>query len=114
MAFALTGDFNRDGRPDLAETAVGQLASGERVTVLLITTPGRAERPTVFTQPGNGFSVVYLESGDIAWSPCMECGQVSSIHWSSKQHKYVELEPEDFGAEPSNNSFKPKPLRGSA
>ena len=112
MQFRLTGDFNGDGIPEIAQTAVGRLKSGQSVTALFLFTQGASRRPQVFLRDGIGFSVVYPEDSGLAWSSCMECGHAVSIRWNKKQRRFIELPPESYGAEPSNNSFKPRPLRG--
>jgi hypothetical protein len=114
LQFRLSGDFNGDGKQELVEAVVAQLADGTSVNALIISSLLDPRTNQVFIQRGNGFSVVYREGRGLAWSPCMECGHATSIRWDPKRSTFVELEPEEYGAVPSNNSFKPKPLRGSA
>jgi hypothetical protein len=98
LGFRLTGDFNGDGRKDLAETVVAELPNGTRVAALIISEAANPRKNQMFVLEGNGFSVVRQEGKAISWSPCMECGHASEISWDPKRSVYVEEIPEIYGA----------------
>jgi hypothetical protein len=113
--FQVIGDFNGNGDREIAQTGVAQLPDGSLVRVLIISSERRPRNNQVFVLPGNGFSAIYLDPyGTLSWNECMECGHAVEIRWDSTNKMYVGEVPESYGAEPSNNSFKPTPLRGAA
>jgi hypothetical protein len=113
--FRIIGDFNGDGECEIAQTGVAQLVNGNLVRILIISNQRNPQTNQVFFLPDNGFSAIFLgPNGDLTWNNCMECGHALEILWDSTRKTYVAEVPESYGAEPSNNSFKPNPLRGSA
>ncbi len=101
MRFRVSGDFNGDGRQEIAETAVAQLEDGALVSALIISSRQDPREHQVFYFRGNGFSVLYLDGNHLEWNDCMECGHAISIRWDSKRRTYLEVAPAEYGAETS-------------
>ncbi len=112
--FHIIDDFNHDGKSEIAEVGVAVAKDGTRIRVLIISEEHNPKKNQIFSTPDNGFSLVYLDEGRLYWNTCMECGHAEELHWNRKLNRYELLAGEQYGLEPSNNSFKPKPLRGSA
>ena len=91
--FSIAGDFNKDGRTDVALVGVHETIDGERGMFFLILTQnysGSWEK--AFLAQGvrsSGFSALTWRKGCIEVWGCMECDGVSFLRWSPKLKEYI-------------------------
>ena len=87
FGFCLAGDFNKDGRPDLAAVGVYEAHNKERGRFLLLLTqsgPGSWKKVYLSDPPGSpGFSLLWVtETGTLGLADCMECDNWLEIAWA--------------------------------
>jgi hypothetical protein len=88
LEFARTGDFNKDGNPDVALVGVYQDRQGGRGGFLLILTQRwhKLEKLHLEQWPGKPGFVALSLNGDnlLVWS-CMECDSADELGWNRKR-----------------------------
>ena len=111
FGFCFEGDFNRDGKKDLAAVGVYQTHQGNVGWFFLILTQDDSGRwRTAFLDAVRGrygFRVLSMASGgQLRSSPCMECDGGSNVIWTGDRYllKGIAGESEESEAGPDTTS----------
>ncbi|SRR6266496_883021 len=101
LHFELSGDFNRDGRPDRAAVGVYETTTGQTGRFMLIVTRGDsgAWSPSFLRLfPGKPeFFALRLNRSIIELWDCMECDAISRLAWSTAAKRYAWLKSRPLG-----------------
>jgi hypothetical protein len=106
LAFCIGGDFDRDGRPDVAAVGVYRGRDGRQGRFLVVLSEAQSrswKKAYLATAPGEpGFLVLWATPDrTLAWSDCMECDSWVELTWNGS--RYV-VKSHPGGADESSDS----------
>lgn len=89
-SFSVEGDFNGDGKPELAEAIVARGATGTQFTGLIISDLDNPRKNQILLIPGDGFSALSKNETGFAWHVCARCANPAPlpIVWKPELQEY--------------------------
>lgn len=90
--FQLRGDFDGDGRSDLAEVLAGRLHDGTEVAVLALAPVDAPDQGRVWLVQDELITFLYPTSLGIGWYMCMICDNGWEVRWDGHYDDYIVLD----------------------